>query len=235
MFKSVVTGASSGIGRATALLMAGSGHELVLVSRRESVLEEIRQRCESLGCPCATVVAGDVADPETAEHVKQAVGDSDDREVVLINNAASASFGPFHELTAESACTMIDVGLKGGLLMAHALLPAMLEQGRGTIVNVLSIAATQAIPGAAAYCAMKAGMLAFSRTLALEYRRNGVRVGSILLGSTDTAIWDGMSDHPPREDMLQPEAVAEMILQMVSAPRDRSLDEVVLTPPKGFL
>ncbi|MCH7903885.1 MAG: SDR family NAD(P)-dependent oxidoreductase [Armatimonadetes bacterium] len=235
MFRSVVTGASSGIGRATALLMAAAGHELVLISRRESILEEIAQRCESLGSPSATVVAGDVSDPETAERVKQAVGKSDDSEIVLINNAASAAFGPFHELPVEGACDMIDVGMKGGFLMTHALLPAMLDQGRGTVINVLSIAATQPIPGAAAYCAMKAGMLAFSRTLALEYRRKGVRVGSILPGSTDTAIWDGMSDHPPREDMLQPEAVAEMILQMVSAPRDRSLDEVVLTPPKGFL
>lgn len=235
MYKSVVTGASSGIGRATALLMASSGHELVLVSRRESALEAIAQKCESLGSPSATVVAGDVSDPGTAERVKQAVGKSGDREIVLVNNAASASFGPFHELPVEGACEMIDVGLNGGLLMTHALLPAMLDGGRGTVINVLSVAATQAIPGAAAYCAMKAGMLAFSRTLALEYRRKGVRVGSILPGSTDTAIWDGMADHPPREDMLKPEAVAEMIMCMVDAPRDRSLDEVVLTPPKGFL
>ena len=75
----------------------------------------------------------------------------------------------------------------------------------------------------------------FSRVLSKEYRGKGVRVTSVLPGSTDTAIWDGMADYPPREEMLPASAVAETIRDAINAPRDRSIDEVVITPPKGVL
>ena len=156
-------------------------------------------------------------------------------EVVLVNNAGTAAFGPFHEQPIETAVRMVDVLLSGALRATHALLPTMLEEGRGTVVNVVSVAALQAFSSAEAYCAAKSGLLAFSRSLARDYRPMGVRVTSLIPGASDTALWDAIEGHPERADMLSPQAVAEAIKMVVDTPRDRSYDEIVLTPPKGVL
>ena len=234
MYRTVVTGASSGIGRETAILLATESHSLVLNARREKLLVELAEVCLAAGAKAVNVVSGDVTDQETANKITESVGQLEG-EVVLVNNAGFAEFGEFHESDVESAVRMVDVMLSGTMRTTHALLPLMLADGRGTVVNVLSMAANTEFPGAAAYCAAKAGALMFSRVLSKEYRQKGVRVTSILPGSTDTAIWDGMADHPPREEMLPASAVAEAIRDAINAPRDRSIDEVVITPPKGVL
>ncbi|MEX2242406.1 MAG: SDR family NAD(P)-dependent oxidoreductase [Fimbriimonadaceae bacterium] len=234
-YRTVVTGASSGIGRATALLLAKDGHALVLNARREDVLRSLAEECLAAGSSAVTVVAGDVSHPATGPQLADAVGMSGAGEVVLVNNAGTAAFGPFHEQPVETAVRMVDVLLSGAMRATHALLPTMLEEGRGTIVNVVSVAALQTFSSAEAYCAAKAGLLAFSRSLARDYRPMGVRVTSLIPGASDTALWDSIEGHPDRADMLSPQAVAEAIKMVVDTPRDRSYDEIVLTPPKGVL
>ena len=234
MYRTVVTGASSGIGRETAMLLAKEGHSLVLNARRESLLNELAEACLAQGAPGASVAAGDVTDPATTQKIvasaSQLAG-----ELVLVNNAGIVEFGEFHESDIEGAAGMVDVSLTSLMRTTHALLPLMLADGNGTVVNVLSLAATTEFPGAAAYCAAKAGALMFSRVLSKEYRQKGVRVTSILPGSTNTPIWDPMESHPPREDMMPASAVAEAVRDAINAPRDRAIDEIVLTPPKGIL
>jgi len=234
-YRTVVTGASSGIGRATALLLAKDGHALVLNARREDVLRTLAEECLAAGSSAVSVVAGDVSHPATGPQLADAVAMSGAGEVVLVNNAGTAAFGPFHELPIETAVRMVDVLLSGAMRATHALLPTMLEEGRGTIVNVVSVAALQTFSSAEAYCAAKAGLLAFSRSLARDYRPMGVRVTSLIPGASDTALWDAIEGHPDRADMLSPQAVAEAIKMVVDSPRDRSYDEIVLTPPKGVL
>jgi len=234
MYRTVITGASSGIGRETAMLLAKEGHSLVLNARRENLLHELAEACLAQGAPNASVAAGDVTDQRTAQNIAASAGQLEG-ELVLVNNAGFAGFGEFHEADIEGAVLMVDVMLSGTMRTTHALLPLMLADGRGTVVNVLSLAANTEFEGAAAYCAAKAGALMFSRVLSREYRQKGVRVTSILPGSTDTPIWDGMESHPPREDMLPASAVAEAIRDAINAPRDRAIDEIVLTPPKGIL
>jgi short-subunit dehydrogenase len=234
-YRTVVTGASSGIGRATALLLAKDGHALVLNARREDELRRLAGECLSAGSSAVSVVAGDVSHPATGPQLADAVAMSGDGEVVLVNNAGTAAFGPFHELPVETSVRMVEVLLNGAMRATHALLPTMLEEGRGTIVSVVSIAAVQTFSSAEAYCAAKAGLLAFSRSLARDYRPLGVRVTSLVPGAADTALWDAIEGHPDRADMLPPDAVAETIRMVIEAPRDRVFDEIVLTPPKGVL
>jgi len=235
MFRTVVTGASSGIGRVTALLLAKDGHSLVLTARRESELRSLADACLVGGAVSVGVVAGDLTHQDLAPQLADAVEISGEGEVVLVNNAGNATFGPFDGMPIEQSVGMVDLMLSGSMRAAHALLPKMLEEGRGTIVNVLSVAAIHSFPGAEAYCAAKAGLLAFSRSLSLSYRDKGIRVTSLIPGATDTPLWDSVESGPDRGDMLSASAVAETIRMVISAPRDRSFDEVVLTPPRGIL
>jgi NAD(P)-dependent dehydrogenase (short-subunit alcohol dehydrogenase family) len=127
------------------------------------------------------------------------------------------------------------VNLTGTFLACRAVLPTMLAQGRGDIVNVLSIASRVAFPGAAAYCASKWGALGFTRVLAEEVRRQGVRVTALCPGSVDTPFWDAIPSPPDRSRMLAPEAVAESVLWIVGRPPTMSMDELVLMPRDGIL
>ncbi len=234
-YRTVITGASSGIGRATALLLARDGHSLVLNARREHELQTLAESCLSGGACAVAVVAGDISDPDTAPQLADAVAMSGPGEVVLVNNAGTASFGPFHEMPIETSLKMVEIILGGAMRAAHALLPTMLEYGSGTVINVLSIAARQDFGGSQAYSAAKAGLASFSRTLSLDNRRQGVRVTSLLPGATDTPLWDEIETHPAREDMLSARAVAETIKYLIDLPRDRVIDEIVMTPVKGTL
>jgi 3-oxoacyl-[acyl-carrier protein] reductase len=232
-YRTVVTGASSGIGRATALLLAKSGHALVLNARREHELNRVAESCLAAGACAVSVVAGDVAEPDTAPRFADAVEQSGSGPVVLVNSAGTAEFGPFHACDLEQAVQGVQVGLCGAMRAVHALLPLMLEEGRGTVVNVVSIAARHTFPNAEAYTAAKSGLLGFSRSLSASYRGRGVRVTAVVPGATDTPLWGAQS--PPREDMLPAMAVAETVKCVIDLPWDRVVDEIVVTPPKGVL
>lgn len=223
----VVTGASSGIGRATAVMLAKQGHEVVIAARRESTLSEVAAECGQK----ANVFACDVTtDAKALIEFARNLGDA--VEPVLVNAAGVAEFGDF---TATGFQNQLDVNLAAPLALCQAAIPWMLEHGSGQIINVLSIAATTPFSGAAAYAASKAGLLIAGRCLSAEYRKQGVRVTSILPGATNTPIWDDASFVPQRADMLRVSAVAEAICYLVGLPADRVIEELTLTPPKGIL
>ncbi len=111
----------------------------------------------------------------------------------------------------------------------------MREQGSGHIVNVLSIAAREAFPGAAAYCASKWGALGFTRVLAREARAAGIKVTALLPGAIDTPFWDRVPHALNRADMLAAEDVAAFVRCLLEQPPALHTDEVVLLPPKGIL
>lgn len=213
-----------------ARLLAEAGWLLGLSGRRVEVLESMTaslpgNRVRALACEL----------PEGAAGLAQLAAEFSGAELALVNLVGSAHFGDFSGTPVETAYEQVQSNLAAVIGACHALLPAMLSAGRGRIVNVLSIAATHSFSGAAAYCGAKAGALAFSRALALEVRSRGVLVTCLLPGSTNTPLWDRQSGSPARGDMLTPEAVAEVIVQLLDTPADRCVDELVLTPPKGVL
>lgn len=235
MSRVVVTGASSGIGRAVALLLAKSGHGLVLTARREGELRSLADACLVGGAFGVSVVPGDILEPDLAPQLADAAEMLGEGEIVLINGAGQAQFGEFHEMEAETSVAMVDSMLVGAMRTTHALLPLMLEEGRGVVINVLSIATKTTFPGAEAYSAAKYGLLGFSKSLSASYRSCGVRVTCLVPGAVDTPLWDKMDQHPDRAEMLSPLAVAETVKFVVESPSDRVFDEIVLTPPKGVL
>ena len=230
----LVTGAGRGIGRAIALAFAAEGAAVVLVARSRadlaSVAAEIRERNgRALAIP--TDVTQDGAVEAMIEQALTDLGRID----VLVTSAGTAAFGAVAESKPADWDTMLALNLRAVMVCCRAVLPAMLRQRSGMILNVGSIASKRALPGSAVYTATKTAVDAFSRVLAEELRPHGVRVGVLVAGAVDTPLWDSMGASPPREKMLRPEDVARAAVLMATLPPHAALEELTLLPAGGIL
>ncbi len=191
----IVTGAASGIGRATTQRLVDEGATVVAVDRDADGLaaaaEAIGKGADDSGA--VVTLVGDVCDPASAaEAVATATGDLG-RLDVLVNNAGILRFEHSHEVAAEDWDRMLRINLTGTFQFCQAAIPVMVAAGRGAIVNVASTAAQFGHPWAAAYAASKGGVLALTRTLAVEYAKQGLRVNAVCPGSIDTPITGAFS------------------------------------------
>jgi len=176
-------------------------------------------------------VTQDAAVEALVENVAGELGRLD----ILVTSAGAAAFGPVVGSKPADWDTMLALNLRAVMVCCHAVLPIMLRQRSGMILNLSSIASKRALPGSAVYTATKAAVDAFSRVLAEEMRPHGVRVGVLAPGAVDTPIWDSMGASPPREKMLRAEDVARAALLMVTLPPNASLEELTLLPAEGIL
>jgi short-subunit dehydrogenase len=231
--RAIITGASSGIGRAAALLLAMNDVEVVLASRRLNALDELAKEIGWAG-GSAHVRACDVTEAEDCRDLVSYARELGDGYPVLVNNAGLVKFGPFDQTPLDTIQAEIATNFLGPVALCHAILPWMLEQG-GQIVNVLSIAVSRTFAGSAGYTSSKAGLYFLGKVLSEEYRHRGVRVTNLIPGSTDTPLWNNSDFQPERTDMLTSEAVAQAVLDVVLLPTDRNIDELVIMPPKGVL
>ena len=181
----VVTGASSGIGRAAALELARRGANLVLAARRSDLLEEVASECRALGVECRIVVT-DVTLRSDCQHLIDVAGSVD----VLVNNAGFAVFDPFESAKADDLEAMMQTNYFGAVWCAQAVLPQMLARRRGTIVNVASIAGIMGYARMGGYCATKFAMIGFSETLRDEVLGRGVRVAMVCPGTVETQFFE---------------------------------------------
>jgi 3-oxoacyl-[acyl-carrier protein] reductase len=226
----LITGATHGIGRATAFAFGRAGYRVGLCARTES---NVRQVLEELGRE-GIEAAGAAADVSRPEQVERAMGEVTGRlgELdVLVNNAGILIAKPFEELTLEDWDATMATNVRSLFLMTRAVLPAMRRRRRGTVVNVASLAARHGFAGGTAYTASKHAVLGFSRSLMLEARKDNVRVITICPGSVHTGM---LQDQPMLKAdptrILEPEDVAATILHAVSLP-DRALaSELDLRP-----
>ncbi|MGE5226878.1 MAG: SDR family NAD(P)-dependent oxidoreductase [Planctomycetaceae bacterium] len=181
----VVTGASSGIGEATAVAFAQRGAKVVLAARRRDRLEDLADRIERAGGR-ALALACDVTHREEVERlpaiVREALGPTD----VLINNAGVPGGGDFVDLSPEQIEKVVRVNLLGVMWGTHAFLPGMLARGQGHVVNVASLAGRYAPPGAAVYAGTKFGVVGFSEALHFETEPRGVLVTAVNPGFVQT-------------------------------------------------
>lgn len=231
----LITGGGRGIGAETAKLLAQQGATVVLVARTRAQLESTAAQIRDAGGK-AFWFSADVADESALREAVQGALSINGSIDILVNNAGFIrAFGPIATSDPAEWWHTLEGNLKGMYLTTRLVLPSMLEQGRGQIVNVLSVAGARAFAGLSAYSCAKAAGLMFTRILAKEARKQGVRVMAILPGAVDTAIWGEGEGIPDREKMIRPETVARLIVQMLTTPPDATVDELLVLPQEGIL
>jgi short-subunit dehydrogenase len=234
--RALITGASSGIGKATALAFAKAGIDVALVSRSHSKLTSVAEAVQHTGVE-AKVYALDLSNlgevQEKMQHIAQDFGNID----ILVNNAGMAYTADLSKTSLSDWQQIIDLNLTSVFECIKGILPTMRVRRTGTIINVVSIAGKQAFPNWGAYCVSKAGLLALSQTLAQEERPHGIRVTAICPGSVNTELWDTETVHADfdRSNMLTPEVVAQSILYTALLPLGAVVDELTLMPSAGVL
>lgn len=185
-----VTGASRGIGRQIAKTLAAEGADLIVNATKVESLQEVRSEVEALGKRCVCV-AGDVSNPETADRFVSVVRKEMGHIDVLVNNAGINDRTRTSDLTAKAWLRVIDVNLNGTFYMCHSILPLMVEQGSGAIVNITSANGVTPHPNAApSYGASKAGVTYLTRHLANEYAPYGIRVNAVQCGPISSDMTD---------------------------------------------
>lgn len=230
----IVTGAGRGIGRAVALAFAREGAAVALAARTASELETVAAQIKSR-TGRALAVPTDVTREESVAALVEKVLAEFRKVDILVTAAGVATFAPLVDTKAEDWDRMVAVNVRGVFLACRAVLPPMMRQRRGTIINVASVAAKRVIPGNAAYAASKHAVLGLTQVLAEEMRPHGVRVGALCPGAVDTPLWDGVPNPPDRSRMLRPEDVAEAAVLMASLPPGASLEDLTLLPAGGIL
>lgn len=220
----VITGASSGIGRATAHAFARRGARLVLCARGREALEETTAECRRLGAR-AIAVPTDMRDPPAVGRLAATAAETFGGIDVWVNNAGGGVVGQFWDVPLEAHKATVELDLLGYVYGAHAALPHFLEQGRGVLINNVSIGGLVPTPFAASYAAAKAGVRAFSRSLGLELNdRRGIHVCAVFPPFVDTpgiqhaANYSGRAVKPGPLT-VSPERVADVIVGLVRHPR----------------
>ena len=189
----VVTGASSGLGAIFAQRLGERGHNLVLAGRDSGRLEDVRQRVTARARDCAvTLVTADLA---TGDGVLALLRELGDRPVdLLVNNAGFGTYGPFDRSDAGREMEVIAVDVAALVQLTRAVLPGMVERGRGGVLNVASTIAFQAAPYQATYGAAKAFVLSFSQALWQETRHRGITVTALCPGPTKTGFVEALGN-----------------------------------------
>ncbi len=232
----IITGASSGIGKATALTFAKAGINVALVSRSLEALKTVAGACGQQGVKAQPYVI-DLNDltkiPAAIKEIMADFGDID----IIVNNAGMGYTNLLRETPLEDWQQVINLNLTSVFQCVQGVLPQMRQRGRGTIINVASVAATQAFPSWGAYSVSKAALLSFSKVLATEEKSHGIRVMTISPGAVNTSIWDTDTVQADfdRTAMLTPDVVADTILQAALLPANAVIEEMTILPSAGTL
>lgn len=230
----IITGASSGIGEATAKLLAHNGAKVVLAARRTDRLDAIATEIEAAG-GSAMARAVDVTNAESVEALVYHAQNMFGRVDVIFNNAGVMPLAPMSELKTDEWDNMINVNIRGVLNGIAAVMPIFKEQGSGHVINTASIGAHVVIPSAAVYCATKYAVWAISDGLRQE--SNNVRVTTISPGVVDTELGHDISDETSkalltefRKLALTPDAIARAVHYAINQPADVDINEVIVRP-----
>lgn len=232
-----VTGATSGLGRATAHALAGAGFDLALVGRDAGALRDVATSLRDGGVRALEMpidlAVGDAVEDAARRAVEQ-LGGVD----VLVNAAATDTPGPAATLPREAWERVLAVNLTAPFLLARTLMDSMAARGGGLVVNVSSVAGRRGWAGASAYCSTKFALTGLTQSLAAEGREHGIRVCCLYPGAMATS-WGTFdpdarrataSEPPPERESLSPGTVADLIVWMATSPGQPVLNEVTVTP-----
>ena len=232
-----ITGASSGIGEATALACARAGATVSLAARRGDRLEAVVKRIEDEGGRALAIVT-DVSNEQQASEFITRTNDELGQLDVLVNNAGVMLLGPVEDAPLDEWRRMIDANVMGVLYCTHAALPIMRAQGSGHFVNISSTAGRNARAGAAVYNLTKFGVVAFSEALRQEIVPDGIRVTVIEPGAVGTELVTHMRREVIKDMMtkfagvmpMQADEIADAIVYAITRPAGVSINEMLIRP-----
>jgi NADP-dependent 3-hydroxy acid dehydrogenase YdfG len=227
----VVTGASRGIGLATARGLIGAGARVALVARNEDTLREVARPLGEHAVTVACDVTDAAAVAAAAERIRGALGGAPH---ILVNNAGAFELALVEQMDVASFTATVTTNLVAPFLFAKSFLSEMRARGDGHVVTLGSVADRVVFPENGAYAASKHGVRALHEVMRLELRGSGVRVTLVSPGPVDTPLWDAMDpdsrpDFTPRAAMLSADAVANAVLYAVTQPLSVNIDEVRLS------
>ncbi|MCX6789645.1 MAG: 3-oxoacyl-ACP reductase FabG [Candidatus Gribaldobacteria bacterium] len=239
----IITGAGSGIGRAIALTFAKEGAKVVIADWAEKGGQETVEMVKQAGGE-AVFVKTDVSKAGDIEKMAGACLENFGRVDILVNNAGIVKGGPLHQTSEEDWDAVLSVNLKGIFLASKKIIPEMLKQGQGKIVNIASVAGLVGFENSGAYCASKGGIIALTRAMALEYAKNKINVNCIAPGIIKTAMTKDMLDNQaiktnfeaqtPYPRLGEPEDIAMATLYLASGESDFVTGEVLVVDG-GFI
>jgi NADP-dependent 3-hydroxy acid dehydrogenase YdfG len=239
----LVTGASSGIGEATALALAAEGAAVVLVARRTDRLETLSKRIADDGGRAAVITA-DITDEDEARETVERAAEAFGRLDTVVNNAGVMLLGPALDAPVEEWRRMVDLNLLGLLYCTHAAMPHLLRaaedgpRGVADLVNISSVAGRTVRLGSGVYNATKHGVGAFSEALRLEVTRRHVRVSLVEPGATETElaghnrpeVLEGLRTRFSAMERLQATDVSDAVTYIVTRPRHVAINEILIRP-----
>jgi 3-oxoacyl-[acyl-carrier protein] reductase len=211
----IITGAGRGIGRAIAVALATEGVNVGLLARSEEHLQEVVKETEAQGVKAVFAIADVSSNDEVTKAIHSLTSELGNVDI-LINNAGIAKFGKFMDLDVEEWEKIIQVNLMGVYYVTRAVLPGMIEQQSGDIINISSSAGQKGAPITSAYSASKFGVMGITESLAMEVRKHNIRVSALTPSTvaTDLAIDNDLTDGNP-DKVMQPEDIAEFIVSQL--------------------
>ena len=236
----IITGASSGLGEATALRLAKNGAKLMLAARREERLQELVAKIEQQGGTAKYTVT-DVSDRSAVEALAKKTQEAYERIDVLVNNAGLMPLSPLAETKVDEWETMVDVNIKGVLYNIAAVMPIMLQQKSGQIINISSVAGHKVFPGGTVYCATKFAVKAISEGIRLE-SDGKIRSTNISPGAVDTELTNTITHDETAKNVNQlysvaidADAIARAIAYAIEQPKDVDINEIIIRSTKQEL
>ena len=226
----LVTGASAGIGRASAIALAEAGAKIIATGRRKRELDSLAQQC---GGAVTEAIAGDLNDAHFVDDLARRARDVD----ILVNNAGILKYAPLMDMTGGEVEAMFRTNVLAAFRITHAVAKSMMERRRGHIIVITSIAAREVYPLGVIYCATKHALSAITRGLRIELQGHGIKVTEIAPGMVDTEI-RATSDHPRvlealkvrKFEALMPAEIAEAVVYAAESAPNCCPDFIELRP-----
>ncbi|MFZ9718951.1 MAG: SDR family oxidoreductase [Chitinophagaceae bacterium] len=223
----LLTGATGGIGRATAKLLAGSGANLFITGRDR---EKLQQLAAELGLPEQNMLAADLTQAQEIAGLQKQYFSVFSTIDILVNASGIGIIKSLEQLSEDDFLKTIHINLYAPFLLMKAFLPAMKEQKKGLVINIPGVLGKVPMAGAAAYSASKYGLVGMMQSIREELKRTDIRITSIYMGGVDSAFWDNIDLRVQRDKMIRSEEAAKAIWFLCQQPASGVVSEMVLQP-----
>jgi sepiapterin reductase len=227
-----ITGASTGIGKEIAMEFSKAGHTVVATARRKSRLVSLVSEIKFAGREASAFVCNVASERSvqlTAKRIREKYGKID----CLVNNAGVTVFKSFVDTKVYEFDYVMEINFRGALLCMKSVLPQMIKNKKGHIINILSVAANTVFEESSVYSASKAALLSLSNGIRKETRRYNIKISNLLPGAVETAMWDSKTRTKYKNRMLSPADVAKIALEVFEQPKKVSIEDIVIRPIKG--